>query len=209
MTLLKKFLTIVFVVLVSNTAAATEQNFVWATVPGGSLDGNCRTLWKEYDQVYNTATTVMPVKPGLSGGLAVEEFLNNNKANGAICIGLSQFFLNPLLYPGQTKEDQLEPIIIAARLPFIWYVPAATPAANYQELLKHFKSLNRPINVGAFIPIFSLVESIFKQHGIPVNIVPFKSSPQQYPSLSDGTLDLAFDAGAGLQIANQTKKFKN
>lgn len=187
---------------------AAEQNFVWPTVPVGSLEGSCRILWKEYDSMYNTNTAVMPVKPGLNGGLVVDDFLASKRQNNFICIGPSQFILNPLLYPGKTREDLLDPLIMAARWSFVWYVPASTPVSSYQELIAYFKSLNRPINVGMFIPIFKVIEPIFAQHGITVNPINYKSSPQQYPSLSDGTLDLAFDAGGGLQVANQTKKFK-
>jgi tripartite-type tricarboxylate transporter receptor subunit TctC len=204
----KKFLTTTFLLLSASVSVATEQNFVWTTVPTGSLEGSCRILWKEYDSKYNTVSTVMPTKPGLSGGLVVDDVLRSDKPNSMICMGPSQFLLNPLLYPGRTREDQLDPLIMAARWPFVWYVPSDSPVNSYQDLISYFKSLNRPINVGMFIPIFKVIEPIFAQHGITVNLVNFKSGPQQYPSLSDGTLDLAFDAGGGLQVANQTKKFK-
>jgi hypothetical protein len=165
-------------------------------------------LWKEYDAKYNTVTTVVPPRAGLSGGLVVDDVLRSNKTVSALCMGPSQFILNPLVFPGRTNEDQLEPLVMATRWAWVWYTPANVSANSYQDLIKHFKSLNRPINVGTFLPIFNIVEPILAQHGIKVNLVNFKNPAQQYPSLADGSLDLAFDTGAGVHIANQIKKFK-
>lgn len=205
----KKFLATAFVLLLTSTAAsATEQNFVWTSVPSGVLEGSCRIFWREYDSIYNTNSAFMPVKTGLSGGLVVDDLLASKKQNSFLCTGPSLLFLNPLMYPGKTQEDQLEPLIMAAQLSFVWYVPSNVSVNSYQDLIAYFKSLNRPINVGMFLPIFKVIEPIFAQHGIKVNAVNFRNSPQQYPSLADGSLDLAFDAGAGVEIANQTKKFK-
>lgn len=208
MNFFKILLATIFMLLSLNIPAVAQSNFSWVTVPVGSLDGSCRTFWKEYDALYHTSTTIMPVRAGLSGGLVVEDFLHSNKPNSAICIGASQLLLNSLLYPGKTKEDQLEPLVLSAQWPFVWYVPSDTPANSYNDLIRYFQSLNRPINVGMFIPIFEVIGPIFAQHGITINPVNFKNSTQQYPSLADGSLDLAFDAGGGLQVANQTKKFK-
>lgn len=196
------------VLLLAWTFAKAETNLSWVTVAGGTLESTCRSLWKEYDSIYNTNTAVIPGRPGQGGGLAVEDVLRSEKVNSTICMGMSQLFLNPLLFPGQTKEDQLEPLIIVTRTPFVLYVPNDVPANNYQDAITYFRSLKRPINVGMFLPIFRATSLVLEQRGITVNAVPFKNSPQQYSSLADGSLDLAFDAGQGFLIAHQTKKFK-
>lgn len=209
MNILKTFLTTAVLLFSLNSWASTvENNFAWFTFPGGSVDSGCRVLWKEYDAKYNTVTTVMPPKAGLAGGLVVDDVLRSNRPISTLCMGPSQFILNPLVFPGRTHEDQLEPLIMATRWAWVWYTPASVSANSYQDLIKHFQSLNRPINVGVFLPIFNIVEPILAQHGIKVNMVNFKNPAQQYPSLADGSLDLAFDTGAGVQIANQLKKFK-
>ena len=209
MNIFKTFLTTVILLSSLNSwSAAAENNFAWPTFPGGVLDSGCRILWKEYDTRYNTTTTVMPGKPGLSGGLVVDEMLRSNKPNSFVCMGPSQFILNPLIFPGRTNEDQLEPLVFATRYAWVVYTPANVSVSSFKDLIKHFQSLNRPINVGTFLPIFNILEPIFKKHGIKVNLVNFKNVAQQYPSLADGSLDLAFDPGPGVHIANQTKKFK-
>ena len=208
MNIFKTFLATVLLLSSMNSWSLTiEKNFAWPTFPGGALDNGCRVLWKEYDTRYNSVTTVMPSKSGLSGGLVVDDVLRSNKANSFVCMGPSQFILNPLIFPGRTNEDQLEPLVFATRYAWVLYTPANVSVSSYKDLIKHLQSLNRPINVGTFLPIFNILEPIFKQHGIKVNLINFKHVTQQYPSLADGSLDLAFDTGPGVQIAAQTKKF--
>ena len=209
MNIFKTFLTTVILLSSLNSwSATTENNVAWFTFPGGSVDSGCRVLWKEYDTKYNTVTTIMPPRAGLAGGLVVDDVLRSNRPISALCMGPSQFILNPLVFPSRTNEDQLEPLVIATRWAWVWYTPINVSANSYRDLIKHFKSLNRPINVGTFLPLHNIVEPILKQHGITVNLVNFKNPAQQYPSLADGSLDLAFDTGTGVPIADQTKKFK-
>jgi len=209
MNIFKKLLASLCLLLSASVfASAPNTNYSWITFSGGALENGCRMLWKEYDTIYNTTTVIMPPKPGLGGGLVVDDLLRSGKSNSAICMGPSQFILNPILFPGRTKEDQLEPIVMATRWAWVWYSSADAPVGSFEDLIKYFKSLNRPINVGTFIPVFSLIEPILNQHGVKVNLVNFRNAPQQYPSLADGTLDLAFDTGPGIQIAAQNKRFK-
>jgi tripartite-type tricarboxylate transporter receptor subunit TctC len=201
---------ILAIILLFYTAisSATDQNFVWVAQSGGSQESQCRAVWKEYDSLYNTSTVVISGVSGLGGGLAVNEMLKSTYQNKFICLGLGQYLLNHAFYPGQTKENQLTPVITTSRIPIFWYVPNGNITNNYQEMLSYFRSLNRPINVGILFPSLKYVVPILEQQGIAVNSVTYKTGPQQYPSLADGTLDLAFDAGPGVQVALQTKKFR-
>jgi tripartite-type tricarboxylate transporter receptor subunit TctC len=66
--------------------------------------------------------------------------------------------------------------------------------------------LNRPINAAVFYAsqraVFNYIE---KTYNIPFNIVPFKTPAQFYPTLVDGSIDIAMDTGGGLELATAGK----
>jgi tripartite-type tricarboxylate transporter receptor subunit TctC len=90
-------------------------------------------------------------------------------------------------------------------LPTVWYTPNSTPAAkNLEEYVAYLRSLKRPINAGIFNnQARSILQVLAKNYHLDINLIVFKNGPQMYPSLIDGSLDLALDSGGGIPTAEQ------
>jgi tripartite-type tricarboxylate transporter receptor subunit TctC len=75
---------------------------------------------------------------------------------------------------------------------------------NLDEYVTWLKSLRRPINVGIFQGnTRTVAQYLSNTYGIEINVVMFTNGTQMYPSLSDGSLDLAFDTGGAVSVAEQ------
>lgn len=188
-------------------AHAKEINNVWLPFAGGNLETVCRTLWNTYDTYFQTSS-VLHLKQGASGEIASRDMLDSTAANKAICAGGTMILYNKYLFPdAKTHGDDLEMVVKVVNFPTVWYGPNRTPAVkSLDEYVSYLKSLKRPINVGVFQgPNRTVVQYLAKAYGLDTNVVMFKNGPQMYPSLIDGTLDLAFDSGGGVGVAEEGK----
>lgn len=186
-------------------SAAKDTNHVWLPFTGGNFEQLCRKIWDLYDAQYHTTTTIT-VKPGASGEIAARDMMDSPARNRAICAGVTMIVYNQYMFPGSRAHgDQLEMIVRAVTLPKVWYVPNRTPAVrNLNEYVTYLKSLNRPINVGYFHGADRLmIQYLSRTYGVDMNMVMHKSGPQMYPSLADGSLDLALDGGTGVRVAEE------
>jgi tripartite-type tricarboxylate transporter receptor subunit TctC len=187
---------------------ATTTNYVWIPWSGGALDVQCRALWNEYDLKYGTKT-IFQIKPGNDGLIATNDMLNTPGQRKFMCGGSGQVISNALVHPTDTSIDRIEALVQTAVNTMVWYVPNNNNSRNLTELMKYFKGLNRPINVGVFFAgQRGIVHHLEKVYGVNVNIITYRSGPQMYPDLTSGDLDLAFDAGGAIDVAKATGKFK-
>lgn len=186
-----------------------ETNRVWLPYTGGVLEQSCRTVWKEYDSIFGATTIITPMV-GANTMLAVNDMIDNREQNKFMCAASSMSIYNQLINKNTDfKGDQFETIIQTAEDPAMWYVPKSNTAdATLQAQIEYWKKLGRPINVGSFTGIHdTIVHYLEKKYGLKVNLIPYKTAPQLYPSLADGTLDLAFDSGLG-QFQAKTAGFR-
>ena len=188
--------------LASTIASANDQITAWITHPGGRLDNMCRKIWSEYETRYNTPVTVF-VKPGVDGILAAKDMSAHPSTTKVMCHGNSMWVQNRFVHTNiDTGTDNLEMLIKYSDESTVWYTPNNTPAKSLDNLVQHLRSLNRPVNVGVFTGVHRLLSLyIEKKYNIPVNIVSYKRNPDLFPQLADGSLDLAFDAGGGTELA--------
>jgi len=188
-------------------ASAKEINNVWLPFSGGNLEAICRTLWNTYDTYFQTSS-VLHLKQGASGEIASRDMLDSNANNKSICAGGTMVLYNKYLFPNiKTHGDDIEMVVKVVNFPVVWYGPNRTPSAKHlEEYVLYLKTLNRPINVGVFQgPNRTVVQYLANNYKLDLNIVMFKNGPQMYPSLIDGTLDLAFDSGGAVNIAEEGK----
>lgn len=188
-------------------AGAKEINNVWLPFAGGNLETVCRTLWNTYDNYFGTSS-VLFLKQGASGEIASKDMLDSSLPNRSVCAGGTMILYNKYLFPDiKTHGDELEMVVKVVNFPVVWYGPNRTPAVkNLDEYVTYLKSLKRPINVGVFQgPNRTVAQFLVKEYKLDVNVVMFKNGPQMYPSLNDGTLDLAFDSGAAVTVAEEGK----
>jgi tripartite-type tricarboxylate transporter receptor subunit TctC len=190
----------------SGIAQATTVNHVWLTAGGGNLEVLCRHVWNEYDTKHATKT-VFFIKPGADGLLATQDMLNFSSPRKFLCAG-STVITNRLVYP-ENYSDKVEILLQSVVTPLVWYSPNTNQSKDFPELVAYWKSLNRPVNVGIFFSTSrGLVNQLEKVHGLNINLINYRSAPQMYPDLAQGSLDLALDAGGSVDVAQGTGKFR-
>jgi tripartite-type tricarboxylate transporter receptor subunit TctC len=198
---------ILFIALFWATASiASTVNHVWLTAGGGNLEVLCRHVWNEYDLKHATKT-VFFVKPGADGLVATQDMLNFSSPRKFLCAG-STVITNRLIYP-ENYSDKVEPLLQSVVNPMILYGPNSNQAKDFSGLVTYWKSLNRPINVGVFFSTArGLVNQLEKVHGLNINLINYRSAPQMYPDLAQGSLDLALDSGGSVDVAHSSGKFR-
>lgn len=178
--------------------AHAETNNVWIGFAGGIMENLCKKTFNFYDTKYNTKTEFF-VKSGADGSVAARDFANSKLPNRIMCTG-SYFTYTRAMYPDIYVPTDL--IMAVSTIPVIVYVPNKNTASTFNDLINGFRALNRPINVGvATAQQKTIINYISTQYKLPVNIVAYKTTTQWYPSLVDGSLDMAFDLGAAIPIA--------
>ena len=183
-------------------------NHVWILFPGGTLESQCRALWTEYDQRHATKT-VYVIKPGADGIVAAQDMLASKASRKFICGGATLVTTNAILYPESNYVDQLQTLIQTNGTSLIWYVPITNRAKNLTELVNHFRALGRPVNIGVYNATQRAI-SIYlsRKYDFAINLVPYKSGPQIYPDLAGADIDMAFDGGAGVVLAQTESRFR-
>ena len=203
---MKKIFFILF--LWSGIVQATTTNYVWIPYPNGNLDIQCRNIWNAYDLKYST-NTVFFVRPGADAIVAVQDMLNFSASRKFICGGSSEVVSNALIYPNDNNIDRIETLLQTAVNSMVWYVPNNNKSQTFTELVAYFKSLNRPINIGVFFSTQrGIAHFLGKTYDLKINTINYRAGSQMYPDLASGALDLAFDSGGAIDIAQDTKKFR-
>lgn len=200
---------IFFILLLwSGIVQASTTNYVWIPYPNGNLDIQCRAIWNAYDLKYGT-NTVFFVKPGADGIVAVQDMLNFSANRKFVCGSSSIVVSNALIHPNDTNIDRIEPLLQTVVNAMVWYVPNNNRSQTFTELVAYLKNLNRPINLGVY---FSNQQGIAhylgKTYDLKINLINYRTGSQMYPDLASGALDLAFDSGGAIDVAQDTKKFR-
>jgi tripartite-type tricarboxylate transporter receptor subunit TctC len=189
--------------------ATAETNYVWMPIAGGIGERDCRVLWEEYDSAYGTNTVII-TKPGANGLIAINDMIQSAHDNKMMCSGSTIVVYNQIVDPTVNyRTEELETIIKFYETSSFWFVPNSNPAKNFNELIISLRSLNRPVNVGFTLSAHEVIAKyLAKKYNISINIIKFKSSSQIFPSLIDGSLDLAFENGLGVALAQDRKLFR-
>lgn len=188
---------------------AKDTNNVWLPFTGGNLETICRKVWDTYDNYFGTST-VLQIKQGASGEIAIRDMLDSEMPSKSVCAGSTMVLYNQYTLPDtKTRGHEIEMLAKVAGFPIVWYVPNSTPTVTtLAEYASYLKKLNRPINVGVWQgPNKTVVQHLAKTYNLNFNLVTYKNGPQMYPNLYDGSIDLAFDTGGGISVA-ESGKFK-
>jgi tripartite-type tricarboxylate transporter receptor subunit TctC len=188
----------------------SKEQIVWLPFTNGPIEVMCRAIWTEYDERHGTNSIIIP-KPGNDGIISLIE-MSDSKANAnrkIMCGGSSQFVFLPVTNKAALPEiNKFELLARTVNNVQVYYVNNSNPAKNFKETMAYFKSLNRPINIAYYFATQrATINYIEKTYNLQVNAVPFKTTPQIYPSLIDNSIDLAIDSGASIPIA-QSGKFR-
>lgn len=202
----KKLLLILLVTPTLVLANAKEKNQVWVPFQGGSYEPHCRALFTLYDKYFHTET-VINVKPGANGLIAINEMLAAPKTqNRILCSTSSLAVYNEFVNKDvDFKTKQIRVLLMTVNQSLTWFAPNSNRAgSNLKDQVAYWKSLGRPINVGYnFATAETIVKYLASMPGLRINPVPFKTAPQMLPSLRDGSLDLAINGHIGNDLAEQ------
>lgn len=204
---MKKIKAIILSVLmsISGMALAIEPVNVWIIHSGGAVETTCRAAWDSYSETYNQPVVYI-VKDGANGALGLQDMIDSKKTYKFACIGSSHVIYNKFVMPEGNKIDQIKGVFQSVVFPTVWYTPNSNTAKDIKELVAQFKELDRPINVGVVAPVhIATAHYLSEKYNIRINIVPYKKVPQLFPSLADGSLDLAFESGTGISVAESGK----
>lgn len=201
---MKKIFLALFLAIASPLMANPTNN-VWLPFQGGNLDTICRAIWRDYDQLFNT-NTVINIKQGATGEIASKDMLDSSAVNRSICAPVAMILYNQYTMPDtKVYGDDLDTLIRVVRWPNVFYGPNRTPQARtLDELVTYLRSLKRPVNVGILAGTTRvLVQYIARTYNLEINVINFTNGPQMYPTLIDGSIDLALDSGGGVAVAEQ------
>ena len=200
--------TVAFAGILGNNDA--KEQIVWVPFTNGPIEVMCRAIWTEYDERYGTNSIIIP-KPGNDGIISMIDMAESRASadRKIMCGGSSLFVFLPVMNKNAVPEiNKYEPLARTVDNVQIYYVNNSNPAKNFKEMIAYFKSLNRPINIAYYYATQkATINYLEKTYNLPVNAVPFKTTPQIYPSLIDMSIDLAIDSGASIPIA-QSGKFR-
>ncbi len=210
---MKNVFIFIFVLVLSVTGHAnTTQKpiSVYITHSASAVLGPmCHHLWKTYEEYFKESAVIIPA-PGVDGIVATKTMLDSRAKDRLLCHGNSLWIQNRFAHAG--TDSGLDQIQLVARIvggTTVWFTPNRAPAIRtLTDLINYLKSLDRPVNIGVYTGAHRVMaQYIAKQYNIPVNVIDFKRGQDFYPVLVDGSLDLAFDAGGGVDVA-KTGRFK-
>ena len=186
--------------LTSNAELPKNMKVYTTGSPGPTLI--CRTLFEEYDKIYNTST-IFVVKPGASGMLAMLQMINDKEFSVTCLTGLSESIFNSKEYPGYESEHSKLTMVSTVMMAGVYFVTGnSNRYNNIQELVSANSS--KEITIGYPSPAMRfIIDNMFP--GKKILLVPFKSSNEAIPSLMDGSLDFYVDPGSLLQLIRAGK----
>lgn len=187
---------------VSNAAFALPDFLTfYSPNPAGAQTTACRTLAKLYDEKY-ASTSVIFIKPGVGGVLAMKEMLANEKFS-LLCSGISESVINTSLYPGHEEAHKQLTVVAVVAISPVFFITGANNKTNTIEELFRTKD---SVSVGYHSNSLQFVAKT----ALPNKIlwVPYKQASDALPSLVDGTLDLYVDGG-GLTPIVESGRLKN
>jgi tripartite-type tricarboxylate transporter receptor subunit TctC len=196
---------ILFALLLLSSSAFADPLTLWPATYGGTLEPVCRKIMEAYESTYREPTQVMS-RPGLDGIIATRDMLESRVPERLLCHGSSALVQNQFVHADiDHATAKLSLLIKFAESPEVWYVPNSGPArGTLADTMSYFRSLNRPINVGTYMGNQKvLVAYLAHRYDVPLTAIPYKRAQDFWPGLSDGSIDLAMDAGSGAAVARK------
>jgi tripartite-type tricarboxylate transporter receptor subunit TctC len=185
------------------SALAAAQDFPTRPVrlvvpfPAGILDTVARLLAKELEQRWNQPVIVIN-KPGAGGNIGAADVAHAPAEGTTFLIGGTSLIINVPLHgqvPYSLMNDLL-PVTLVAKLPFVVVVNPAVPARSLSELIAYARANPGKMNFGSggngTVPHVS--GELFKMKAkVDVVHVPLKGAASTVTELVAGRIDMAID----------------
>lgn len=198
--MLKKFLLGAMLTFSATSWAAFPEKPVRLFVPnppGGPVDIMARVLAERLSTKWGQSV-VVDNRPGASG-IIISQALAKSQADGYTLAMIVESSMTILPFavdklPYDPIKD-LQPLMIVARTPFLYVVPADSPIKSWQDFVAQSKQRDLKVGSWSIGTAFHLVwEQTRRRAGITAQYVPSGSSTKTQTDLIGGILDVALDA---------------
>jgi tripartite-type tricarboxylate transporter receptor subunit TctC len=183
---------------------ASAQTAEWPTRPvtvivpyaaGGFTDILAR-IASQYLSAKLGQSFMIENRPGAGGGIGTSYFVKTKPDGYTLMFGsASQPGIAPFTRKITYDPDDLMPVTIFGRIPFLLAVRSEFPAADVAGLIAHAKTLNRGLNsavTGSGTTSHLLSASFAARAGIPVVNIPYKGSAPVATAIVQGDVDIAW-----------------
>lgn len=166
--------------------------------PGGSLDTQARALAESVSKQLQQ-TVVVVSRPGVGSTLAPTSMSQSAPDGHTLAIMPTALFRLPHLQ--KVNFDPLKDftyIINVTDQPFALLVRADAPWKNMQDFLAHARNNPGKVNygtMGAGTTMHISMESMARQAGVKLNLIPFKGVSDTYTALLGGHIDSLANTG--------------
>jgi tripartite-type tricarboxylate transporter receptor subunit TctC len=201
---MKKLLLVLFVLISEVTFAEIPKQFnVYLPNQGGLSDQVCREIWNLYNVQYNSSA-IINYKFGQGGVIAVKELIRQPGLSIG-CTSSAEIVFNYFLYPNEVDTlSRAQMVVQTVGVSMHFYTGKAHEGArDLHDIIRLAKANGVPLKVGiATTNPKVMMDVIAKKEKINVTYINFKGSTDMLPSLIDGSLDLAVDAGVLLSMVD-------
>lgn len=179
--------------------------------PGGFTDTLARLASHHLSEKLNQSF-IIENRPGGGGGIGTTYFLRTKPDGYTLLFGsASQPGIAPLTRKITYDPDDLKPISIFGRIPFILAVRADFPADDVKGLIAHAKDLKRGLNAavtGSGTTSHLITASFAARAGIEIVNVPYKGSAPAATAVLQGDVDMAWAGVSEIMPLVQSGKVK-
>jgi tripartite-type tricarboxylate transporter receptor subunit TctC len=186
-------------------AEQPTYKFILPTGPGSGTD----TIVDIYSTCLekNNISAIKEFKPGANGLIAVNTLRQSKDTPKTTSILAGSFGLNMLSnFPGVNMMEDIHPIVYGNS-----FALALGGKPGKIETIDDIRTLSktRPINAGSSSVTGNFfIETLFKEAGIPYQIVPYKNSVSMLTDVVNGSVDVIFDTYAGSKSMVEAGKIK-
>jgi len=177
---------------------------------GSGMDSITRVYAEKLSEDFGKPV-IVENKPGAATTIAANQVAKANPDGYTLvvltCIALS---VNPTLFKhlGYDPQD-LTPISLYAKSPFILVIDPSLPAKTFSEFVELAKKANPPLNyasIGAGSVQHMSMEFAKKRLGFDATHVPYRSTPQSVTDLMGGHVAASFlEAGLSIPLIKEGK----
>ena len=197
--MLRRILVMLAAVLLANTAHAEYPDrpvrIIVSNPAGGPVDVMLRVLATKLSETWRQPV-IVENRPGASGIISTGALLKAPPDGYTLgMVVASAITIVPFAVDDFDPIDDLQPISLVARTPFLFVVAADSPLKTWDDFVRESKK--RELNVGSFSigTAFHLVwEQTARRAGIKALYAPSSSSSTTLNDLIGGQLDVALDA---------------
>ncbi|CAM4103611.1 Tripartite tricarboxylate transporter family receptor [Bordetella tumbae] len=197
--MLRRVLVMLAAVLLANAAHAEYPDrpvrIIVSNPAGGPVDVMLRVLATRLSETWRQPV-IVENRPGASGIISTGALLKAPPDGYTLgMVVASAITIVPFAVDDFDPIDDLQPISLVARTPFLFVVAADSPLKTWDDFVRESKK--RELNVGSFSigTAFHLVwEQTARRAGIKALYAPSSSSGTTLNDLIGGQLDVALDA---------------